>query len=397
MAALGQMPALMAPYTDEELRPIDGELMPQQAPWGMGGQPEIDQQQLEGYTDPRRALWGGFMMDMANHFLSGRRAGLGGLGPQSMFAAIRQNQQLEQQAMKQRELQSQVRNPFQNMPQSYQTFQLAKQGGYDGAFEDWLADVKQQAGSNRPVKTWTNSDTGTMWYLDSNGQAQDTGVPGDEPEGLNIVDVGGVPYVQQTQAGGAERMIPLNEWQRNYRLQVAGDEQRNLTQSEKWAAADASFEQEVPMLYNTFERQLALVDELIEDIENGRFQDTGYFEGRYRGRLTEEGGYLTSLLNRQALENLQIVNLAPVTEQEFETVRDIFGNILNDPQANLGALKANRDFLTRSMNGMQRQLEWFYGPGQRSMRDFNAQKWMPQDAPGGGDDDDPIVWDDPNG
>jgi len=383
--------------TPEETDSAMGEYLPaSQMPFGAAGVPEIEQSQLEGYTDPRRALWGGFMMDMANHFLSGRRRGLGGLGPQSMFGAIRQNQQLEQQELKKRELQGTARNPFSQMPQSYQTFQLAKQGGYEGKFEDWLTDVKRQAGSNRPVKTWTNADTGTMWYLDANGQAQDTQVPGDEPEGLVIQDVGGVPYVKQTEAGGQERMIPLNQWQQDYRLQVAGNEKRNLTQSEKWASADAAFEQEVPQMYTRFENQLDLVDSLIADIESGKFQDTGYLEGRYRSRLTEEGGYLTSMLNRQALENLQIVNLAPVTEQEFETVRDIFGNVLNDPEANLGALKANRDFLNRSLQAIQPKLEYFYGPGNRSLRDYSARRWQPQQqdqARPTADDDDPVEFD----
>lgn len=49
-----------------------------------------------GYVNPRRALWGGFLSDMANHFLSGRTAGIGGMGPQAMFGAIQNNQAIEE-------------------------------------------------------------------------------------------------------------------------------------------------------------------------------------------------------------------------------------------------------------------------------------------------------------
>jgi hypothetical protein len=56
---------------------------------------------MRGYVNPRRALWGGFLTDMANHFLSGRTAGIGGLGPQAMFGAIQNNQALEEKARNQ--------------------------------------------------------------------------------------------------------------------------------------------------------------------------------------------------------------------------------------------------------------------------------------------------------
>ncbi len=61
---------------------------------------QLSREELEmmpGYQNPRNALWGGFLADMANHFLSGRRAGFGNQGANSMFQAIKGNQQLEQQ------------------------------------------------------------------------------------------------------------------------------------------------------------------------------------------------------------------------------------------------------------------------------------------------------------
>lgn len=81
--ALGSMPALQRFTT-----PSPSSLMSRPS------MPPV--QEMPGYVNPRRALWGGFLNDMANHFLSGRQAGIGGLGPQSMFGAIQNNQQLEQ-------------------------------------------------------------------------------------------------------------------------------------------------------------------------------------------------------------------------------------------------------------------------------------------------------------
>ncbi len=71
-----------------------------------------------GYVNPRRALWGGFLSDMANHFLSGRTAGIGGMGPQAMFGAIQNNQAIEErmrnqamQALQQRLIARQLTEP----------------------------------------------------------------------------------------------------------------------------------------------------------------------------------------------------------------------------------------------------------------------------------------------
>lgn len=101
-----------------------------------------------GYVNPRRALWGGFLTDMANHFLSGRTAGIGGLGPQSMFGAIQNNQAIEErmrnqalQAIQQQLIRRQLTEPMTVGDKGVATFDPATgqwnvaqpEGG--GAFE----------------------------------------------------------------------------------------------------------------------------------------------------------------------------------------------------------------------------------------------------------------------
>ena len=374
MAALGQMPAMF--YNMPAAAQAEDE--PPQAspfPFGTVGGQDVDQTQLQGYMDPRRALWGGFMMDMANHFLSGRQAGLSGLGPQSMFQAIRGNQQLEQMERQRMQQAQQAINPFKDFPAAYQSFKLAEEAGYEGSFPDFLAMAKNGQ-SNRPVKTWTG-ENGNMWYLDANGNAIDTNVKG-SPPGFEIKMVGDVPYVESTLPGGEVKFETLNDFQRRYRGDLISSEERIQTQAQKWATADATFEQEMPGMYGTLERQLDLVDSLLADIESGKYQDTGYFEGRYRQRLTEEGAYLNSANTRQTLENLKIVNLAPVTENEFAKLSEMFISVLQEPEANIGVLRENRDFLQRSLDALRPKLEYFYGPGNRSMRDYGAQRWAPQ-------------------
>jgi hypothetical protein len=83
--------------------------------------------QQPGYVNPRNALWGGYLSDMANHFLSGRRAGFQGLGPQSMFQAIRGNQQIEQNYRQEQWRQLQMR---QQQAQMMKPVPVGNEGDY---------------------------------------------------------------------------------------------------------------------------------------------------------------------------------------------------------------------------------------------------------------------------
>ncbi len=396
MAELGNFPALTGVTPLEEEEPVS-------PPFGfeqnVAGQ-NIDVSQLRGYVDPRRALWGGFMSDMANHFLSGRRAGFGGRGTQAMFGAIQANQQLEDRERRRRmaEAQSSIAaNPYKNMPQAYQTYKLAQQEGFEGDFTAFVNQNRAQQ-SGRPVKTFVG-ENGNMHYVAADGSVKDTGVKG-SPPGMQIKDVGGVPYVEQTLPGGEVNTLTLDQAAQLYRTGRISEETRAETLAQKFAGADAEFELEVPKLYDSVQRQLEILDQLEEDIKAGRFNDTGYVEGRIRPLLDEQLAYLQALNIDQTLQQLQAVNLAPVTENEIALLQQLYPGVLAEPEANLGRLRAARQRLTQRRDSMERQLRYF--ADNQTLRGYGTQRFRtpepergpygdPQGtAPAPGDDGDPV-------
>lgn len=395
MATLGNIPAMMtaglgdeAGQELEQRQALEGQLMPPM-PFGTQ-QTNVDPSSSPNYIDPRRALWGGFMADMANHFLSGRRAGFTGQGTRSMFGAIQSNQRLEDRMRQQQLAEQTALNPYKDMPQAYQSFALATQNGYDGDFQQWIQDNRASQ-SGRPVKTWV-SDNGNMWYLDSNGQAIDTNVPG-SPEQTIIRDVAGVPYVEYQEPGGRKVTRPLDEWQRQYRTDVIEDETRTEDMAAAFARADAEFELTVPQLYQGVQRQLQLLDELEAAIQQGQYDDTGIVEGRIRTLVDENLAYLQAINIDQTLQQLQAVNLAPVTENEIALLRTLYPDVLVEPEANLGRIRAARRRLQGSADKMRGQLTHYADEG--TLRGFGIRQYRTPDRGTGpygspGDDDDPV-------
>lgn len=397
--ALGSLPAMAAAVdpAQEEEEQQQG-LTAEQTPFGLqpGAQP-IDQSTLQGYIDPRRALWGGFMNDMAAHFMNGRRGGFTGRGTQALFGAIRNNQELEDKERQRQILAQQAANPFRSMPEAYQTFQLASADGYKGDFETWMTDF-DTARSSRPVKTWVNPEDGMMWYLSSNGKAQSTGVPGDEPGALEIVEVGGVPYVKSTRPGGEVGMVTLDQFQRSYRTELLGSERSTVKSAEQWATVDSAFESEVPVMYEQIEGQLELMRELERRIEAGDFDDSGMLTGEMRAKVDQAIAYLKAENIRNTLATLQTVNLAPVTENELALVGDMFANVSRSPRANLGALQSTIQRMESQLGRMGEQLDFFYNDGGGSLRGYGGRRWIRQKEPESKEpntdaETDPVEWD----
>lgn len=415
----GQMPALTGIPAEEEQEewrppmalpsmPPGQEIIPaepqsgdMQFPFGAVGDydVDIDQTQLQGYMNPRRAMWSGVMFDLANHFLSGRRAGLSGLGTKQMFAAMKNNAALEQQARQRQMAQQQALNPYKDMPQEFQEYKLAEMEGFKGSYEDWIRDNAAKQ-SGRPVRTFTG-ENGNMWYVSAGGDAVDTGVKA-SPGGMKIRDVGGVPYVEIEQPGGEIKMQTLNEFQQNYRTRMIENETRTEELSTKFAAADAQFELEVPKMYQQQQQQLTILRELEAAIESGQYQDTGYFEGRVRPLIEQQMAYLEALNINSTLSELQRVNLAPVTEAEIALLRQLFPDVLAEPGANLGRIKAAIQRIENSNELMLEQM--LYYRDQNTLRGYfqGGNKYLEslqrpaeaEDASAPGDMPDPVAFDD---
>lgn len=388
--ALGSVPAIAAAtgIDEEEEEKRRQESSGLDAPFGMQpGVGDIDQTRLQGYLDPRRQLWGGYLSDMANHFLSGRRAGFQGRGTTAMFGAIKHNQQLEEQERARQMAAGQVANPYKNTPQAYQAYQLAKSDGFDGDFEEWARDVGRAGVSNRPVRTWTNADSGNLMYLSSQGEVVDTGFTGDVPSGMEIEMQGNVPYVKQTLPGGKISMTPLDQFAQAYRTDRLYEETSTEAEAQKWAAANVAFESTAPMMYTKLENQVKYLEELEADILAGKY-DTGPITGAAKAVFNENMAYLEADNILASLEALQRVNLAPVTEQEFANMRKLYADVTAAPKANIGRLRALRRDLAKTMAGFERQLEWFYNEGGNSLRGMTGARWR-RSAPDNQDQPDP--------
>ena len=94
--------------------------------------------------------------------------------------------------------------------------------------------------------------------------------------------------------------------------------------------------------YQTAENMMDVTDQWLERFDSNDPPDTGMVPAlmaKVFGIGPEELGDLNAETINTALLNLGIANLAPVTEQEFASVMQIWADIAKSPEMNKGALK----------------------------------------------------------
>ena len=328
--------------------------------------------------NPRRQLWAGMLMDMGNLFggwngsdYGGRQ--LQGTGFKMQNQARNWNARMDaanQQAQRQHRLDS---NQFAGQQQAHQqrqnTMQDAAQAramgvnpqvndqeinrwnaaGRPGTLEEWLEkraamsrsalgdrrtseeknfsryqQILRDQGPAAAAQFWSNvtkyggfQQGGTRYQLGQSGQYQAW------HPGRGWVDVDPDNALAVAEAKGS----------------LAGNEAATESTITSQADVNNAFQTEVTTKVPKLRSALSGAEDLQQQIASGKFRDTGFLEGRYKGRTTFEGAQLAAKSVMAALENLQITNLAPVTENEIKMIMQLGTNLLNDPEANMGALE----------------------------------------------------------
>lgn len=349
------------------------------------GQPQVGSYQENPYMNPAapsnqrnpsKAYWGGWFDDILGSGAGGRGTSPFSLGPQRRQQAEAYNrgetkQQLQMNQMqydrweeqnKRKTTRKEKDTKLRNITNSY--VDALKSGKFKGGISEWLtldekdrskiiagSDVSNPTGGN-VARTFTGGN-GNIHLIMRDGSVKDTGKK-DKPGSKVLKEVGGVTYVEETLPGGETLMTKLSEYEQGRREGVLGSEASAKSSGKATGTADAKLDtdfrsaaaNEVPLLRDA----LRETQELTKAIESGQFTETGPFESLYKKYTNKETAQLHAKSITKALENLQITNLAPVSNFELDLIADLYANIGNDPAANLGILKEAEALLTRKLN-----------------------------------------------
>lgn len=339
----GQIPGMpgAAPVPPQAAPPFTP-APPRQAP---GAAPMQLQPQQTSLSRAMNSPWAAMASAGMNNLMAGLRNQPAQQDPFAAYqAAVARNAEL---ALRQRAEDRAQRTADQEADPFFEYEEARRRGliPQDMTLQEYQRTV-QASGSNRPVKTWTG-ENGNMMYLDSNGNVVDTGVKG-SPPGTEIVDRGGVPYVQETLPGGEIRMMPLDKWQELYRTETIESEAGAGEAGKQGAQYDAEQVSEATgriwdnqEAYRMAQEMRDVSQEFQTRLANNEI-DTGLVQGwwmRTFGRGPAELAELEAESVMAVLKNLGITNLAPVTVQELQTVARLWADIMSSEEVNEGTLK----------------------------------------------------------
>jgi len=151
--------------------------------------------------------------------------------------------------------------------------------------------------------------------------------------------MGNVPMVQVTNPDGTTRVRPMSPQELGYRQEVIEGEKRTASKAEGLGKQTADLTGEINKVVLSAPSMIKQTEQLIADIEGGKYQDTGPIMGRIKEYWSPELADLQFKATEQVLQNLQIVNLAPVTIKELELMGQLYAGAYKTPQQNLAVLK----------------------------------------------------------
>ena len=141
------------------------------------------------------------------------------------------------------------------------------------------------------------------------------------------------------------------------------------------------------------EQALADTRALYQAIDNGEYQRTGRFEGNLFRLVDQDTARLAAKQVLQTLKNLQITNLAPVTENEIALIEDLYASVRKDPEANLGALEAAIEMMENKI-ALINKMGQYWVDNDGTLRDYGIQgRWQRSTPVTPPDDDDKIEMD----
>lgn len=290
----------------------------------LGPAPQMAQQER---MDPKSMLWAGVLMDIGNFLGNPFEYQPQALGIKMMTQAKQHNAGIDQQDYQVKMAQRQEKLGM--LTPDIKEWNMA---GRPMPLEQWITQSKQRATESQAVRNALamGLKQGTPEFNEYVRKATIT-QPGDSAQERMIDEMMREdPALSYTQA--IQRLPQTQAVGR-----ALGTVQGGL-QGEALELAENS----LPMLYQS----IGNVDTLAAAIERGEFSETGPAEGLYKKYTNPQTAELEVVAIYQALQNLQITNLAPVSNTEIEMVRSMYADIGRDPAANLGRLKAARKIMT---------------------------------------------------
>ncbi len=151
--------------------------------------------------------------------------------------------------------------------------------------------------------------------------------------------MGNVPMVQVTNPDGTTSIRPMAPQELDYRRGVIEEEKRTASTAEGLGKQTAELRAEINKAATVMPSLIKQTDQLIADIKGGKYQDTGPIKGRITEYWSPEIADLQFKATEQVLQNLQIVNLAPVTIKELELMGQLYAGAYKTPEQNLAVLE----------------------------------------------------------
>lgn len=287
--------------------------------------------------DPRRMMWAGLLVDSANLIGGGQMQGLAGQwasqammhNHQQEVEALARERQARLDAEEQRYRQQQLSN--QLLTTDIKNYNAAMAGGFAGTFEDWVRLQKNTSGEGSIGKI--NPGLYTPDSVQRFEQTGDYSVLQRRPLEPTAEMRNYAEWEKQNPGKTLDEYYESKAFQSAYGKGLGGAV--GAAEGELEASAILLAGDGLPMLH----QQLTNVQDLAAAIESGMYNETGPFEGLFKRYGNQATAELEARNIYQTLLNLEITNLAPVTENELALVRSLFADINRDPAANLGRLK----------------------------------------------------------
>lgn len=128
------------------------------------------------------------------------------------------------------------------------------------------------------------------------------------------------------------------------------------------------------------ENSLKSTNDLLAAIDSGAMSATGPLEGAWAMFVGDpETARLQAKSTLRTLQNLQITNLAPVTEAELKLVADMYANISRDPAQNIAILRDAAAMLQQKLDIINRKGSYYSEKG--TLEGFGTQRWTKKDQP----------------
>jgi chromosome condensin MukBEF ATPase and DNA-binding subunit MukB len=181
----------------------------------------------------------------------------------------------------------------------------------------------------------------------------------------------------------------LADYQKQYRTESlaaeAGATQAGKTRAEVRTKAletnNAEIRNAIGTPYDEATTMLENTRDLRKQIESGQFQKTGVFEGPMAKMMGDpEAARLQAQAIGQALKNLQITNLAPVTEAEIALIQELYAGIGSDPEQNVQILLEAEKMLQQKLDQIDK-VATYYANNNDSLEGYGMSRY--RKAPGG--------------